>query len=84
MQKLVETNESAFEQLAGKTITCLCINYFYTGQLIGVNETSILLKNPKIIYETGEWSASDWKDAQEVCGELFINISAIESFGVIK
>lgn len=68
-----------------EVVTLMCLNYFYTGKLIGVNETCVLLENPKIIYETGSWSDKDWSDAQSLpCKELYVQISAIESFGILK
>ena len=84
MKMLTETNESAYEKLAGEVITCFCMNYFYTGKLIGVNDTCILLENPKIVYDTGSFSDSDWSDAQSLPNDIYVNIASIEAFGVIK
>jgi len=88
MKKLVnvvETNESAFESLMGEQITLFCLNYIYHGQLIGVNDENIMLKNPKIVYETGKFSDDGFKDAQSLCcDEFFIQKGVIESFGVMS
>lgn len=84
MKHLVESNESAFESLAGEVITCFCMNYFYTGKLIGINDTCILLEKPKIIYETGSFSDTSWKDAQALPHNIFVNTASIEAFGVVK
>ena len=82
---VVETNESAFESLMGKTVTLMCANYFYTGELVGVNDTCVALKDPKIVYETGDWSDAGWGDAQSLpTDELYIQMAAIESFGELK
>jgi hypothetical protein len=86
MKKLVEevANEG-LEKLLGETVTLFCMNYFYNGKLIGVNETCILLGDPKIIYETGKFSDSAWKDIQSMCvDELYIQKQAIEAFAVTK
>ena len=87
MKKLVnvvETNETAFESLMGEQITIFSLNYIYHGELIGVNDVNLLLKNPKIVYETGKFSVSGFKDAQSLCcDEFFIQIATIESFGVL-
>ena len=67
MKKLVnvvETNETAFESLMGEQVTIFCLNYIYHGTLIGVNDENVLLKNPKIVYETGKFSENGFKDAQ--------------------
>ena len=88
MKKLVqviETNESALESLMGKRVTFLCLNYIYVGKLVGVNETSVCLKNPAIVYETGKFSDKSYKDEQSLCvEEFFISMNCIESFGELK
>ena len=86
MKRLVtEVENEGFEKLMGETVTLLCMNYFYNGKLIGVNDTCILISEPKIIYETGSWTDSNWKDAQVMgIGELYIQKAAIESFAVTK
>ena len=86
MKRLVtEVENEGFEKLMGETVTLLCMNYFYNGRLVGVNETCILISDPKLIYETGSWTDSDWKDAQDMgIAELYIQKASIESFGVTK
>lgn len=88
MKKLVsviETNETAFEQIMGEQVTIFSLNYIYHGKLIGVNNENILLENPKIVYETGDFSASGFKDTQSLeCKEFFIQKGTIESFGILE
>ena len=84
MKKIVEVSDEGFEGLLGETVTLFCINYFYTGRLVGVNASCVKLDDPKIVYETGEWSGKDWKDAQSLPGSIYVQVSAIESFGVMK
>ena len=85
MKKLVETVDGeGFEALMGETITCFCMNYIYTGRLIGVNNTCILLDSPKIVYETGSFDTAEWKDAQSLPNQLYIQTGCIESFGILK
>ena len=82
---VVETNETAFEQIMGEYVTILCLNYIYHGKLIGVNDENILLGEPKIVYETGKFTDSGFKDAQSLgCDEFFIQKGTIESFGILK
>lgn len=86
MKKLIteETNEG-FERLLGSQITLFCVNYIYTGILIGVNDECVLLKDPAIVYETGPFSDKDWKDCQGLgVNEFYIQKSAVESFGILK
>ena len=83
MKKLVSVTEvdgEGFSALLGEEVLLLCSNYFYAGKLIGVNTECVLLDDAKIVYETGEWSAKAWKDAQKLGDGHYVMKSAIESF----
>ena len=85
MKKLIEQVEGeGLESLLGEQVTFFCMNYIYTGKLIGVNDTCVLLEAPSIVYETGAFSEKKWKDAQPLPNNLYIQTAAIESFGVVK
>jgi len=85
MKKIVEKVENeGLESLLGETVTLFCVNYFYTGKLIGVNDTCVLLKGPKIIYETGPFTNTEWEDAQSLPNDLYVQTAAIEAFGIVK
>ena len=84
MKKIVEVSDEGLEGLLGETVTLLCVNYFYTGKLIGVNATCVKLGDAKIIYETGEWSSKTWKDAQSLGCDIYVQCAAIEAFGILK
>ncbi len=88
MKKLVnvvETNETAFERVIGEQVTFFCMNYIYHGELIGVSEDSVMLKNAAIVYETGNFNEKDFKNIQSLCAEEFyIKKDTIESFGVLE
>ena len=85
MKKLVEqVDGEGVESWVGEQVTFFCMNYIYTGKLIGVNATCVLLQDPKIVYETGAFTDAAWKDAQPVCPQLYIQTASIESFGVVK
>jgi len=86
MKKLIEqVKGEGFEALMGEVITVFCLNYIYTGKLIGVNDTCILLQDPKIVYETGPFNEKGWKDAQSLPNDkLYIQVGCVESFGVMK
>lgn len=84
MKKIVEVTEVEGEGLTallGENVMLFCLNYIYAGKLIGVNQTCVLLDNPKIVYETGPLVASDFKDAQPFPSQFYVMVSAIESFG---
>ena len=84
MKKIVEVSDEGLEGLLGETVTLFCMNYFYTGELVGVNTSCVCLDNPKIVYETGEWSSKDWADAQSLPNSIYVQVSSIEAFGVMN
>lgn len=85
MRKIVEeVSGEGLEKLLGERVTLFCMNYFYTGKLIGVNASCVLLDEASIVYETGELTCKTWKDAQKLPNQWYVQIGAIESFGVLK
>ena len=72
------------EELMGQRITLFCMNYIYTGKLVGVGMTCVKLSDPAIVYETGAFSDKAWKDAQPLPNDLYVSTAAIESFGILK
>lgn len=86
MKKIVEIQEGeGLEALLGQRVTLLCMNYFYTGVLDGVNDSDVLLSNPSIVYETGAWDTKEWEDAQVLpTPSLYVRTAAIEAYGVLK
>lgn len=70
--------------LKGKQVLVLCSNYFYAGVLDNVTHDLVILRDPSIVYETGEWSAKDWARAERLpMREIRIERSAIESMGEV-
>ena len=85
MKKLIEeVSGEGLESLMGERVTLFCMNYFYTGKLIGVSDTCVLLTDAAIVYETGKLTDSDWKDAQSLPNDWYVQIASIESFGLLK
>ena len=84
MKKFVETqivDKEGLEALACKQVLLFCLNYIYTGKLIGVNDKFVLLENPKIVYATGAFTSKTFDDAQALPFNQYVMIGAIESFG---
>ena len=86
MKKIVEeVEQEGLEALLGDRVILLCANYFYTGKLKGVNGTCVLLDDPAIVYETGEWGAAKYADEQKLnIKPFYVQMSAIEAFGRSK
>lgn len=85
MRKIVEeVSGEGLEKLMGERVTLFCLNYIYTGKLMGVNASCVLLHDAAIVYETGELCSKTWKDAQPLPGPWYVQTDCIESFGVLK
>lgn len=87
MKKLIKVEEVSGEGLVGlmgQNVTLFCLNYIYTGLLVGVNETYVKLEKAKVVFETGAYDEKSWKDAQPLPGDWYVQLSAVESFGILK
>ena len=85
MKKLVEdVQDEGLDKLLGERVTLFCAVYIYTGKLVGVNDECALLSEAAVVYETGPFTERQWKDAQPLPHEWYVQKSAIESFGVLK
>lgn len=85
MKKIIEeVSGEGLQKLLGERVTLYCMNYIYTGKLTGVNETCVLLTNAAIVYNTGPHNTNTWEDAQALPHDWYVQLSAIESFGVLK
>ena len=83
MKRIVESSDAeGLEGLLGKQVLLMCASYFYTGELVGVNENHVVLRSASIVYETGDWKDDTWKDAQSLPFlETHVMVSHIESYG---
>ena len=88
MKKIVEVTEVEGEgllALIGKRVTLFCMNYIYTGDLVGVNDSDVLLEKAAIVYETGPFGEKNWKDVQPIPGgKWYVRTTTIESYGELK
>lgn len=88
MEKLEMTREivtftadnGGLKSLIGKKVLLFCLNYIYTGELVGVVEGEVLLKDAAIVYETGAFNEKVFKDAQKLGHPLYIARGSIESY----
>lgn len=86
MRKIIEDDSGeGLEALLGEQVLLLCANYFYTGRLVGVNDTCVKLEAASIVYETGEWASGAYKDVQQLPSPFwYVSRAAIESFGLSR
>lgn len=85
MKRIIETDDNeGFPSLLGERITLFCMNYIYTGKLVGVNDSYLLLEDAAIVYETGPLTDGKWKDAQSLPNSWRVQMAAVESWGILK
>ena len=82
--EVVETQEGTLMSLLGQEVTFYTPTYIFAGILAGVNDECILIKTPKIVYETGPFNEKNWKDAQALPHQFSLMKSAIIGFGKQK
>ena len=82
--KVVEVEGEGLLALIGANVTLFCANYIYTGTLIGVNDICVKLSSAKVVYETGDFTEKNWKDAQPLPNDLYVMTGLIESFTILK
>ena len=84
MKTLCEVENEGLISLMGERVTLMCGCYFYTGKLVGVNDSCVKLEDAGIVYETGSFKDADWSDMQELPNDWYVQTASIESFGVLK
>lgn len=73
------------EAFMGQPIFLMCQNYFYHGTLFGVLEDFVILQDPMIVYETGEWNKKGYTNAEKMHTRYWrVMRSSIESYGAGK
>lgn len=77
---VVEVEGKGLEELLGQKVLLMCMNFNYAGTLVGVNEKSVLLDDASVVFETGAYTDSKWKDAQKINKPLYVMIDKIEAF----
>lgn len=82
--QVIEVDNEGLISLLGQNVTLFCLNYIYSGTLEGVNEKVVKLVNSSIVYETGSFEDSKFKDAQKLPKPIYVSISLIESFTQLK
>ena len=85
MRRIVQSDANAFDQHLGKKIVIYACRFIYTGILEAVDNTTILLSDAHIIYDTGEHTKDkkSW-GVVEKCwtSDWAVQIASIESFGL--
>lgn len=84
MKKLCDVENEGLLALLEDRVTLMCGCYFYTGKLVGVNEGYVKLEDAAVVFETGSFSDANWEDAQSLPNDWYVQVQAIESFGILK
>jgi len=77
---VVEMEGEGLEALLGEQVILFCLNYFYAGKLVGINDKFVQLEDGGIVYETGEFASVKWKDFQHINKYIYVMIDKIEAF----
>lgn len=85
MKRIVEeVAGDGLEKLLGQTVQLWCMNYIYSGKLVGVTDADVCLADGVVVYETGELDSGGWKNAQSMgVEELFVRTASIEAYCVV-
>lgn len=84
LTEIKEVQEEGLLVLIGQNVTLFCSAYIYTGKLIGVNATCVKLSDASIVYDTGALNTKNWQDAQKLPQDWYVQLSSVESFGLLK
>ena len=79
-----EIENEGLASFLGKRVTIFCGVFIYTGKMVGCNETCVKLEDAFIVYETGGFTEKNWKDAQKLPYDWYVQTRSIESFGPLK
>jgi hypothetical protein len=72
--------EGAMAYAVGQEVVVFCANYIYGGKIVNVTSQELVLDDPYIIYETGDFAAAQWKNFQRLpTKQARIERTAIES-----
>lgn len=80
-KEVIEVPNEGLISLLNENVLIMCMNYFYYGKLVGINDTCIKIEKCHIIYETGAFNEKSFKDKQFLKEEWYIQLNSIESFG---
>jgi len=81
--KKTKAEGEGLSALLGKQVTLFCLNYIYSGRLSGVTAHDVRLEDASVVYETGAFTTTVFKDSQKLPGTLFVRTSAIESYTIL-
>ena len=80
LAQVVDVENEGLVSMLGERVFLMCTTYFYSGNLVGVNDSFVKLDDCHLVYSTGEWSAKAWADAQRIGDGHYVILGAVESF----
>jgi hypothetical protein len=80
LTNVIEVQGEGLTALMGEVVVLFCMNYIYSGKLIGVNDKDVLLTDASIVYETGGLCDKSFKADQKLPHDLYVRVEAIESY----
>ncbi len=77
--EIVEEDDG-FASYLGKRLIVQCMNYNYSGKLVGVNGSCLKFDDAGIVFETGPLTAAAFKDFQKTPKPLYVQTAHIEAW----
>jgi len=71
---------NSMEDLVGEIYCFQCARYIYHGEVSAVNSDYITLKNAGVVFDTGDYNATEADDAQKLPNGVKVLRQSIESF----
>lgn len=78
--EVIEIENEGLPSLLGQRVLLMCANFYYEGILEGVNDICCLLSDAGMVYSTGDWAEKEWSVREQLPGNHYVMIHAIESF----
>jgi len=84
LRPVLEVENEGLISFLNKRITIFCMNYIYTGTLVGVNDSCVKITDGGIVFNTGDFCAKTWEDYQKLPNDFYVQLSSVESFTELK
>jgi hypothetical protein len=82
--RVIEKEQEGLVSLLGKDVWLWCMNYIYSGTLIGVSHHGAKLANPKVVYKAGDLNKTGFEKSESFMSEHhYVRLNAIESYGAL-
>lgn len=79
-----EVQDEGLISLLGQRVTFWCVDFIWTGKLVGVNDDCVKLEDCGIVFETGDFNNKTWARYEKLPKEFYLMKAGIVGFGLVK